>query len=821
MKVTVTSVNLLSNTQHICGFLRTKADNTVAPTSLHSAITPHPMIIEENTLLTKLGRLIEQISDLDSTEEIYHCIVKNIPDFLPADHVTITHYGIEDKHIAILAMHNADDVSIDAFIGEKMISFTSYQAYAQSVATPIIYQPSDNLDRKINLMLHNAGMVSVLIVPLISGLEIVGTINIASKHHQYQKEDKFRLEKISALLATSITHTVAFRSNGQVSRQRLYAKHLEYLNVLSENLLAAETVSEALRLVAICATDLANARRVSFCELDTDPNFVKIVGLVDKGTDTKGTRVPLHESGLEDSLIHGKKKYNTDLLNSKNRAHRSLGKLGYNHIWSFPIICKSQPRRCLNITSQGTELHIDDAMSVLNTLARLANSTLERIRVQQQNVKQAKTDPLTGLCNRKEFNEQLNRAIEKSTTDDDTCLMYLDLDLFKNINDSMGHAIGDQVLVEVSHRMQAILDDSDTLARIGGDEFIVLLTNMTNRESVESLAKQFIKRVREPFNISTQELTLGVSIGICNYPQHGSTADDLIKNSDIAMYKAKEKGRNQYHLFDQKLANELSYRLQLQKDLITALEKDQLSLVYQPQFDMHTLEAHCVEVLLRWHHHTHGMIPPDVFIPLAENCGMISSVTDWVLNHALADMVEWQKSFPSLTLAVNISAVEFSPRLNLLNRLTKALDTYKVDAKDLEIELTETAFLKYPEHASELAKQLSDVGISIALDDFGTGYASLTYLVQLPIDCIKIDRSFVDGVEYDPRKQAVVNGIVAISKGLNVSCLGEGVETPDQFAWMSQAGCNSVQGYLLSKPVSAECLPAAIAQVEQQQPKAA
>lgn len=350
---------------------------------------------------------------------------------------------------------------------------------------------------------------------------------------------------------------------------------------------------------------------------------------------------------------------------------------------------------------------------------------------------------------------------------------------------------------------------------------MVLLTNMNHRESVASLAKQFIKKVREPFHISNQELTLGVSIGICKYPQHGSTAGDLIKNADIAMYKAKEKGRNQYHLFDQQLAKELSYRLQLQKDLITALETDQLSLVYQPQFDIHTLEAHCVEVLLRWQHHTYGMIPPDVFIPLAENCGMIGSVTDWVLKHALEDMVEWKKNFPSLTLAINISAVEFSPQLNLLNRLTQALDTYAVDAKDLEIELTETAFLKHPQHAYKLAKQLSDAGISIALDDFGTGYASLTYLVQLPIDCIKIDRSFVTGVEHDPKKQAVINGIVAISKGLNVSSLGEGVETPDQLAWLNQAGCNSAQGYLLSKPVSAEQLPAAISQVKQQHSKAA
>ena len=779
------------------------------------------MKIEENTVLTKLGRVIELISDLDTTDEIYSCIVKNIPDFLPADHVTITHYRIDDKSIAILAINNADDVSIDMAAGLKLKSFSSYQAYAQSVANPTIYQPSDNLDRKISRMLHEAGMVSVLIVPLISGLEIVGTINIASRHHHYQKEDRFRLEKISALLATAITHTVAFRSDGQVSRQRLYAKHLEHLNVLSENLLGAETVDEALQLVAICATDLANARRVSFCELHSDPNFVRIVGLVGIGNDTNGTLVPLEESGLRDCLFHGKMKYSTDLRNSENRAHRSLGELGYNHVWSFPITGKSQPRRCLNITSQGTELHIDDAMSVLNTLARLANSTLERISAQLETVKQAKTDPLTGLCNRKEFNQQLVSAISHNKVDNDICLMYLDLDLFKNINDTMGHSIGDQVLVEVSERLQDLLSDGDTLGRIGGDEFMILLTDMTNRESVESFAEQFVNCVKEPFHISSQELSLGVSIGICRYPEHGSTADELIKNSDIAMYKAKEKGRNQYHPFNQTLSHELSYRLQLQKDLIYAFENDQFSLVYQPQFDICTLEASCVEVLIRWNHHTHGMIPPDVFIPLAETSGIIGSVTDWVLKHALADMVEWQKNYPSLRLAVNISAVEFSPQLNLLERVNTAINESAVDAHDLEIELTETAFLKHPDHASVLAQQLSDVGISIALDDFGTGYASLTYLAQLPIDCIKIDRSFVDGVEHDPKKQAIINGIVAISKGLNISCLGEGVETQDQLAWLNKAGCSSVQGYLLSKPVTADSLPTVIDQIRQQQGKAA
>lgn len=445
-------------------------------------------------------------------------------------------------------------------------------------------------------------------------------------------------------------------------------------------------------------------------------------------------------------------------------------------------------------------------MSVLNTLVRLANSTLERIRAQLETLKQAKTDPLTGLYNRKEFNERLGLAISKASGDTDVCILFLDLDLFKNINDTMGHAVGDQLLLEVSSRLQNLLTKNDTIARIGGDEFVVLLEGMSARGAVEPIAEQLIETVGRPYFICSHEANVGVSIGICKYPDNGTTAEELIKNADIAMYKAKESGRNRFYGFTQELSNEISYRALLQKELVKALKNDQLSLVYQPQFDTNAMQVDCVEVLLRWHHETLGSIPPDVFIPLAENCGIICSVTDWVLKHALSDMIHWQKRHPDVKLAVNVSALEFSPQFDLLARLSNAINSAGVHASDLEIELTETAFLKHPEHATIIAHQLSDAGVSISLDDFGTGYASLTYLVQLPINRIKIDRSFVDGVESDVKKQAVIKGILAIADGLNLQCLGEGVETVEQLRWLQNAGCNGAQGYLLSKPVIAEKL---------------
>lgn len=768
------------------------------------------MKIADNTVLMELGRLIETISDLDSTAEIYDCIVNFVPQVLPADHVTITHYSEVDCGINILAIYNAPDITIDLVRGQTIKSFSTYEAYSHSVCKPVIYHPAESLDHSINVSLHDAGVISALVVPLISGLEIVGTINIASREHQFQEKDKYRLEKISALLATSITHTVAFQSNGQIKRQKLYAKHLEHLNILGEQLLGADSVESALLLVARCAKELVNASRVSICELDTESDGVKVIGVVGSGYERSGTLISLEDCGLEDCLIHHQHKYSTDLLNSANKVNRSLGELGFNHVWSFPIVCAGQPHRCINITSVSTDLNIEDTMSVLNTLVRLAGSTLERIRAQLETVRQAKTDALTGLYNRKEFNEQLVSAVDAAPNEQDVCILFLDLDFFKNINDTLGHGVGDQILLEVSTRIGNLLTQQDTIARIGGDEFMILLTGMSRRASVELLAEQLIESVGKPYYVASHEAGIGVSIGICRFPEHGATAEELIKNADIAMYKAKEAGKNQYCSFTQELSNEIGYRSLLQKELVKALKGDQFSLVYQPQVDIKTMRVDCVEVLLRWNHRKLGAIPPDVFIPLAENCGIISLLTDWVLEKAFSDMIVWQKQFPDVKLALNVSALEFSPHFDLLARLIDAIESSGVRAGDLEVELTETAFLHHPEHASTLAQQLHDAGISIALDDFGTGFASLTYLVQLPISRIKIDRSFIDGVEDDIKKQAVINGILAIANGLNIQCIGEGVETDEQLSWLESAGCNGVQGYLLSKPVGIETLEAVL-----------
>ena len=763
---------------------------------------------QPSTDLAKFGKLIETIFEFGSKGDLYSCVAEIVPQIVPADHVTITLYDVELRTLVIRSAYGEQLKEFSE--GEQLPTKPSYEEYAQSVSKPIIYSPAENLSNKLDKDLHDKQLTSVLIVPLLSGRNIIGTINVAAKSHQYTIQDQFKLEQLSALLATSISHAEVFRDSEQATvRQRLYAQHLEYLNDISEKLSRATSIDQALDLVAQCATKLVNATRVSFCELEPDRKTVKIIGLVGITDDLHGQRISLEESGLEDCLIYSRKRYVTDLLTSSSRSQRSLGESGIKHIWSFPIKVQDKINRCINISSKHTDLHTDDAMSVLDTLSRLLGSTLERLHAQWETEKQAKTDSLTGLNNRAEFHRQLGSAISVPVlAAQEIGIMYFDLDLFKNINDTLGHDVGDKVLQEVSVRLRHSLAAEDTLARIGGDEFMVLLTNLSSREQrgekMENIAQNIISSLSRPFNLHNHDLKIGVSIGICRFPNDGKTVDDLIKNADIAMYKAKELGRNRYHFYTQELSRELSERLQLEQDLKQAISSDQLSLVFQPQYNAATLEMECVEVLLRWIHPALGFIPPDVFIPLAEKCGLMERVTDWVLKNSLQNLVEFQRHQPQLKVAVNISAVEFSFKSNLYFRVMRAIKNSAIDPQFLELELTETAFLEYPEHASLQAKELSSAGIKLAIDDFGTGYASLSCLVQLPINCIKIDRSFVDGVESDDRKQAVIKGIVAISKSLHVNCVAEGIETSDQLNWLVNVGCDYLQGYLLSKPVSAE-----------------
>lgn len=775
-----------------------------------------------STRSTDIGKLIEAIFLVDSADALYRCAAQFVPGILPSDRVSISIYIPEDEQLYMQALHGVADDAEELIQGKKVPLGKTYNEYQEDVKTPTIWNPADPLamssesrNEKVADALVAMGMISVMNVPIYVGGYIRGTLNVASKNYTYQSDELLQLQQIATLVGIALERIFNYDEEvANAKRSRLYADHLELLNILGEKLSLSSTMIEALRDTAEFARRLVGARRVSYCELEPCKTRIKILGLIGSTTDEAGQLVSLENSGLADVLLQGKQLYSTDLKSSTSVSRRALGEGGLNHLWSFPVFSAGRTKGALNIGSPEILLNADDATSVLFTLSRLLGSTLERVDAQAETLRvlkeierQARTDTLTGLPNRDEYHRRLDSQIETAAQDSSNIgVMFFDLDLFKNINDTLGHAIGDEMLCAVSRRVENVLRPQDTVARIGGDEFLVLLPEIESEQQVVLAGQRIVDSLGAPLLIASRELEIGVSIGAACYPMDGETSEELIKNADIAMYSAKESGRNQCQLFDGELSDAVNRRVRLESLLRSSIRNNELSLVFQPQFDCMTKEAIAIEALIRWNHPEEGMIPPDIFIPIAESCGFVNKITDWVVKNSLAVVADLRRYHPGLRVAVNVSASEFSGIGNLYNRVLDALHDSGLPAEALELELTETALLSHPEHASVLVGKLNSAGIQLAIDDFGTGYGSLSYLVQLPIDTIKIDRSFVDQLENDSRKQAVVSGIVAIANGMSLACVGEGVETPAQFAWLAENGCQSVQGYLICKPVSSELL---------------
>ncbi len=776
-----------------------------------------PTDSQSESELMQVSAVIEAVYHAASSEELYRSIVKILPKFFNADRASITVYHADTQEIEFVALNGLVDPDERMQLGKRMQINKTYEQYHANVSTPGIWSPvvNDGSPRARNPQgsLRGIGLVSVMNAPVYDRDVIVGTLNLGSKLVHFTDANLALLVQIAKLIgiaAERIRNTNI--QTAAASRQRLYAQHLELLNDLGEELSLVDDTHKAFDLISEFAKELVDAVRVSYCVLEPDQKNIRIMGLVGATSDKRGQVLSLERSGLAEVLIGGKQRYATDLLLSESESQRSLGRSGLNHLWSMPIVSAGDIIGVLNISSKVISLDSGDATSVIATLSRFLGSTLQRLEAQQETLEmmaevehRARTDMLTGLPNRSEFHRRLQVELARA---EQNCVcvgvLFLDLDLFKNINDTLGHAVGDQLLCDISRRLEKLAGEDDTVARIGGDEFLVLIANIESHAQLKKISMQLIETIRQPLVIAERIMEVGVSIGAVCYPQDGNDDEELIKNADIAMYHAKALGRNQCQVFNDALAASVSRRVKLESLLRDAIANREFSLVFQPQFDFTTESVIAVEALLRWNHPQEGFIPPDEFIGIAEQCGIVSQLTDWVIVESLAALKTFRRTEPGLRVAVNVSASEFSSHSDLFERVTTALRESGLAADALELELTETALLSHPEHASELITRLSAEGIQLAIDDFGTGYASLSYLIQLPINTIKIDRSFVDGVDSDERKQSVVAGIVAIAGGMGLYSVGEGVETQDELNWLIANGCHSAQGYYLSTPVAAE-----------------
>ncbi len=445
-------------------------------------------------------------------------------------------------------------------------------------------------------------------------------------------------------------------------------------------------------------------------------------------------------------------------------------------------------------------------------LANDLRQTMQRLQREIQRVKAseasfthlAQHDALTNLPNRLLVSDRMEQAIGQARRyGRRAALLYLDLDNFKNINDSLGHDAGDELLKEVAGRLQGAVREMDTVSRQGGDEFLIVLTDVADLDAISAAANHVLNTMTQPFSLKGMQIVTSVSIGVALYPEDGDDFAALLKHADLAMYQAKAEGRNAFRFFDARMNADILERLNLDLGLREALSQQQFVLHYQPIVDIHSGHLLAAEALIRWQHPQRGMVGPDTFIPVAESSGLIVEIGEWVLNEACRQMMVWRAAgLPAFVVSVNLSSVQFR-RGNLEALVAAALQRYGLPAECLELELTESLLLQDSERFIDTLYDLKALGVKLSIDDFGTGYSNLSYLQRFRVDKLKIDQSFVRKLQDSPEDRAIVTAIIQMAKSLHLLTIAEGIEDDSTRRLLAQLGCDQGQGYWFARPLMA------------------
>jgi len=480
----------------------------------------------------------------------------------------------------------------------------------------------------------------------------------------------------------------------------------------------------------------------------------------------------------------------------------------------------SLPSNCILVRHDGNELFIEDSVAPIHNRDGLVAGSVLVFRdvtaaraLAAQITKLAERDSLTGLPNRLLLNDRIGQAIARCPRDGgQIAVLFMDLDDFKHINDSLGHSVGDRLLQSVANRLTECVRAPDTVSRQGGDEFTAVLRVMGHPEDAGIAANRILEAIAEIHSIDGHDLHITASIGVSIYPDDGLDAETLIKNADTAMYQAKEGGRHSYRFFEPEMNVRAVDRQSIEEDLRYALKRNEFTLHYQPKIDLKTGAITGAEALLRWTHPTRGPIPPLQFIPIAEDSGMILPIGAWVLREACTQARAWTDAgLPFASMAVNVSAAQFRNK-NFLSELSGILRETGVNPRILELEVTESILMRHPEVTAPILKALRAEGVRLSVDDFGTGYSSLSYLQLFPIDALKIDQSFIRGIAGNPGETAIVCAIIAMGQNLHMRVIAEGVETLEDLVFLKVHDCDEAQGYYFSHPIPAKNFAALLEQ---------
>jgi diguanylate cyclase (GGDEF)-like protein/PAS domain S-box-containing protein len=467
------------------------------------------------------------------------------------------------------------------------------------------------------------------------------------------------------------------------------------------------------------------------------------------------------------------------------------------------------PPRCILVRRDGLEILIEDAVAPIHDREGQAAGTVFAFRdvsaaqaMAQQMTHSAEHDLLTGLPNRRLLHDRVNQSVAFARRDmKQLAVLYLDLDSFKYINDSLGYPIGDQLLQSIAKRLVDCVRSTDTVSRQGGDEFVILLSDVQQPEDAAIMANRMLHVVAEAHSIDQHDLHVTTSIGVSIYPDDGQDAEALIKNADTAMYQAKENGRQNYQFFKPAMYARAVERQSIEEGLRRALERHEFRLHYQPKINLKTGAVSGAEALLRWAHPTRGWLLPAQFIPIAEDCGLIVPIGKWVLRQACEQARFWSDAgLPLTSMAVNVSAMEFGDE-KFLDGLFQVLSETGLDPRSLQLELTESVLMKRAEATASVLQFLREWGVQVAIDDFGTGYSSLSYLRKFAVDALKIDQSFVRQISAGGRDAAIVTAVINMARSLELLVVAEGVETQEELDFLCAHDCDEAQGYFFSRPM--------------------
>ncbi len=484
----------------------------------------------------------------------------------------------------------------------------------------------------------------------------------------------------------------------------------------------------------------------------------------------------------------------------------------YKHLWSTIAAGESYSNIFVNRRKDGSLFYeektitpIKDHAGTITHYVSTGKDISERIQVQERLQHMAHHDALTDLPNRNLFLDRLQQSLTRARWHNRlVAVMFLDLDRFKNINDTLGHTVGDQLLLQLSERLSSSVRDGDTIGRFGGDEFAILLDDINSDSHISTLAEKLLDTLTKPFRINKQELYVTASIGISIFPNDGEESDTLLRNADVAMYRAKDLGKNNYQFYSDDLSARIFERMTLETHLRHALERDEFALYYQPQIDVRTQKIMGVEALLRWNHPEFGLVTPNNIVPLMEETGLIEKVGRWVLETACRQSRIWHDAgWSYLHLSVNISSRQFNDP-DFISSVHDIISSTGINPEYLELELTESMLMRNASATINALNSLSALGVRFAIDDFGTGYSSLSYLRRFPIDTIKIDRSFVHDVTDNPDDAAIASAIIVMGQNLSLNVIAEGVENQQQLEFLSTRNCHYLQGNLFSRPLPAE-----------------